>query len=151
MAFPNSGIQCFCFSKIEIQCFCFSRHWNSVFCLSQTFEFKNFAFPYIVKYFSVLPYPNIAILDFGVFNIGIHCFGCSKHCTLLVFPNIGVLYFSLSKHCNSVFLIIRTLEFSAFTFANIGILNFAFSKQCNSVFYLFQTLDFPLWVSFSRH
>ena len=50
-----------------------------------------------------------------------------------------------------MFLIIRTLEFSAFTFGNIGILNFAFSIQCDSVFYLFQTLDFPLLVSFSRH
>ena len=47
-----------------------------------------------------------------------------------------------------MFLIIRTLELSAFTFANTGILNFAFSIQCNSVFYLFQTLDFPLWVNF---
>ena len=45
-----------------------------------------------------------------------------------------------------MFLLIRTLEFSAFTFANIGILNFAFSIQCNSVFYLFQTFDFPLLV-----
>ena len=107
-----------------------------------------------MKYFSVLPYPNIAILDFGVFNIGIHCFGCSKHWTdcrfcwffqtlefyILAFTNIVIQCLWLYEHWNLVLLLLQT-----------WILNFAFSIQCNSVFYLFQTFDFPLLVSFSRH
>ena len=85
LAFPDIGIQCFAFRK----------HSNSRILLFQTL------------YFSVLPYPNIAILDFGVFNIGIHCFGCSKHWTdcrfcwffqtlefyILAFPNIAIQCF----------------------------------------------------------
>ena len=78
--------------------FSFSKHWNSVFLLFQTLEFWILAFPdigiqcfafrkhsssrillFLTLDFSVLAYPNISILDFGVFNIGIHCFGCSKH------------------------------------------------------------------------
>ena len=144
MAFPNIGIQCFAFRK----------HSSSRILLFLTLDF------------SVLPYPNISILDFGVFNIGIHCFGCSKHWTdcrfcwffqtlefyILAFPNIAIQCFWLYKK----------LEFSAFTFANIGILNFAFSIQCDSVFYIsskhwtfrFWSV-FPdiriQWFSFSKH
>ena len=96
-----------------------------MFCLSQTFEFKNFAFPNTVKYFSVLPYPNIAILDFCVFNNGIHCIGYSKHWTdcrfcwffqtlefyILAFPNIAIQCFWLYEHWNLVLLLLQTLEF----------------------------------------
>ena len=106
--FLNTGIQCFAFPtncgfcvfffNIGVLYFGFSKHWNSVFLLFQTLEFWILAFPdigiqcfafrkhsssrillFLTLDFSVLPYSNISILDFGVFNIGIHCFGCSKH------------------------------------------------------------------------
>ena len=122
LAFPNIGIQCFCFSKIGIQCFCFpnlgvldfsfSRHWNSVFCLSQTLEFKNFAFPNIVFQCFALSKQQFWSLAFSTLEF-----------TVLAVPNIGLTvdFVGFSKHWSSIFLPFQTLQFIVFAYTNTGI------------------------------
>ena len=138
IGFPGTGAWILAFPDIGIQCFAFCKHSNSRILLFQTL------------YFSVLTYPNVAILDFGVFNIGIHCFGCSKHWTdcrfcwffqtlefyTLAFPNIAIQCFCW----NLVLLLLQTLKFWNLPFPYNVIQCFISSKHWNFRFgQFFQT------------